>query len=71
MTFSAKYLDYMELQAPIHVYGATQPNVKCKKTTTKNKQNKTKQIKQNQKKKTQKNQKQNKTNKKTDTQPAI
>ena len=30
MTFSAKYLDYLELQAPIHVYGATQPNVKYK-----------------------------------------
>ena len=30
MTFGAKYLDYLELQAPIHVYGATQPNGKCK-----------------------------------------
>ena len=30
MTFSAKYLDHLELQAPIHVYGATQPSVKCK-----------------------------------------
>ena len=30
VTFSAKYLDHLELQAPIHVYGATQPSVKCK-----------------------------------------
>ena len=37
MTFSAKYLDYLELQAPIHVYGATQPNVKCKNKKQKQK----------------------------------
>ena len=37
MTFSGKYLDYLELQAPIHVYGATQPNVKCKNKKQKQK----------------------------------
>ena len=35
MTFSAKYLDYLELQAPIHVYGATQQNVNCKRNNNK------------------------------------
>ena len=35
------YLDYLELQAPIHVYGATQPNVKCKNNNNNNNNNKT------------------------------